>query len=362
MDQTFLEPGAKFNMPTAVKAPIVGSYPSSPSGHRSDSGMTVTDIDYHVQQSPSRYADDDSEGLNATLDTFLKEGTVPEPHVREAVLRQIHRRAISAILSRSYADANKLNEIHGRFLSAIVVAEQRDFENRREYSYDSKIIAAQEDLKAASKQWHARVEKIRGEMQARLAELAEAQKAELAAFRQKYDDPITFRCYSKPSSAVLQLRAKERSLVILCRFPEANAMSKEAERREAQEAEKMQKTAEWEVLRKQARMLERHEREKAAATEYFTGVIAQTKAMMEQGVTKLKTRIAALEKLKNSPVKAPFVTPGEATTSPRTRESYFEFRQAWPGRKLALKPISGLAQKCPIQRPNRSALSRQGAR
>jgi hypothetical protein len=119
----------------------------------------------------------------------------------------------------------------------------------------------------------------------------------------------------------------------------------------------MQRIAEWEVMRRQARMLERHEKEVAAATEYYGKVVAQTRALMEAEVGSLKRRIEALQKIKESPVKPPAVVPGEDTTSPRSRNSFFQFRQAWPGRKLALKPISGLAKKCPAPPPKILSLS-----
>jgi hypothetical protein len=151
-------------------------------------------------------------------------------------------------------------------------------------------------------------------------------------------------------------------MVMCCRFPEARAIAKEAERVEAVETEKMQRTAELEVMRKQARMMERQEREIAAALEYYDKAVAQTKGMMETGVATLKRRITALENIKVSPVKAPAVLPGDAARSPRSLSSYFEFRAAWPGRTLALKSISGLAEKCRKLTGKRTAFSAQDRR
>jgi hypothetical protein len=84
----------------------------------------------------------------------------------------------------------------------------------------------------------------------KLRELRAGHQQRLKEFEIEYNRIEKFRKYSKPSPALLDLRWRERSMVICNRFPEAQAMQKRALAIGQEESLRAQGIAEMEVMRK----------------------------------------------------------------------------------------------------------------
>jgi hypothetical protein len=194
--------------------------------------------------------------------------------------------------------------------------------------------------------WKRELDRLTTAREQRLGELRAGHRAEMAAFREKYDREESFRKYTKVNGDVLQLRAKEHSLVLCNRFQEARALAREAARAENAQAEVKQRMAEEEVMRKQGRILERQEKEIGLTLEHYEKMITQAQGLMESEMRMLKKRLSAGREMKKQIGTPIIVVPGGNGRSPRASSEYMEFRAFCPTRKLALQPLTGLGVKC----------------
>jgi hypothetical protein len=93
---------------------------------------------------------DDSEQCDAAICLFEESGIVPDYEERDPVVRRIHRRGIDAVLSRDYAEAERMQQLHARFLVALAEADRTEAQANRASQIDAKISTGREDLAAAS--------------------------------------------------------------------------------------------------------------------------------------------------------------------------------------------------------------------
>jgi hypothetical protein len=298
---------------------------------------------------------DDVDACDEAIAQFEETGFLPRFYDRDAVVRHIHRRGIDAMLLHNYSEADHMNRVHLRFLAAIADADRAEAQAKRDYAIDIRISSTKDETMTATQQWRTRLASVAAARDKKLKELNAAHKRELREFEERYNRVESFRKYTKPSPGLLQMRARERSMVMCNRYPEAKAMQREAIAVEAAETEAKQQIAETETLRKKELLLAKQAQEFQGATQYYEKLIRQTHLEMDKALLSVTRRIDALEVLKKLPArdsknKVPGLDPPDpfGLPSPRTRDSYYKFRLAHPGRKLRLAPLCDLATKCPI--------------
>jgi hypothetical protein len=355
----------------------VSDAPAAEDGHRGDEPADDSDeprphdgseAELHRWRRPSRRAGD-SESCDAAICLFEESGIIPDYDDRDAIVRRIHRRGIDAVLSRDYAEADRMHELQARFLRTLAEADRSEAQANRDSQIEVKISAARDELAAARVTWDKRVEHVHELRETKLRELRAAHHQKLKAFEEEYDKIEKFRKYSKPSPALLDLRWRERSMVMCNRFPEAKAMQMRALAIEQAETERAQGIAEMEVMRKRDWLLTRQAQEIEGTMKHYEKFLTQTETQMDRALHRLHRRIDVLLLLKRAPSHGdqgvycaldppdPYGLP-----TPRTRENYHQFRLSYPGRKLPVTPLNNLAMQCPKPIEARAALSPQALR
>jgi hypothetical protein len=97
---------------------------------------------------------------------------------------------------------------------------------------------------------------------------------------------------------------------------------------------------------------------------YYENLMTQTRTQMHRSLHSFHRRIEVLELLKNAPSHANqglycALEPPDphGLPTPRTRDSYHQFRLSYPGRKLPVTPLKNLAKKCPRPIEPRTAIT-----
>jgi hypothetical protein len=318
-----------------------------------DETVTKDGADSLVLVRSSRKVDD--AGLcDAAICLFERSGIVPDYDKRDSVVRRIHRRGMDAVICRNYVEAERMHQLHSRFLLALAAADKTEAQTSRNSQIDAKISAARDELAVAIAAWDNRVEEVNESREKRLRELRAVHRQKLKQFEDEYDKVEKFRKYSKPSPALLELRWRERSMVMCNRFPEAKAIQQRALAIEQAESERAQGIAEMEVMRKRDWILVKQAQEIEGVMTHYENFMIQIQTQMQKSLHSLQHRIEVLELLRKAHSRGgkgfystldppdPYGLP-----TPRTRDNYHQFRLSHPGRKLPVTPLKNLAKKFP---------------
>ena len=334
---------------SAHQAPASQRKPANVMEQLQELKKSVRDGSYSAR---SEWLQLDDETCAQILSRFEKKGKVPERRERDAVLKYVRREVTKAMANKEYKKADRMNDLNTRLLTAIAEADKAEYAVDRGEIIEGEIQATKERMTESEKQWQDKFKTMRKDEDAKEEELKRTHKEQVRDFDEYYDDVDHLRPYSKPSSFLLHLRCRERSMVMCNRFKDAKAMSNEADRLEKAEAAKAQALAHQEITGKRNNLLKKQAGEVQRARNYYDKHLEKNKKEMEKEMNLFQRRISVLERNKegNTVEALDFYAtcpepPG--VRSPRTRQQYNEFRNTAPVGKLKLQPLIGLAAKCP---------------
>jgi hypothetical protein len=212
------------------------------------------------------------------LKAFVHKQAIPAPYERASLMQYMQRLGFEAAMKGDYAKADYYSDLNKEFLDLClekgsretiegqIAAIDRQMTETRKQAVDLKK-ALDEELRDAQREETEKIERLKG-----------IQRDELNAFDQKWSSEPALRPFSKPSPLLLELREKEKRLILIKEFQEAAAVGKYANRVEQNETRKAQLAAEREAVTLRRQLMERHQRD------------------LEQMETRAATRLAVMEK------------------------------------------------------------------
>ena len=120
----------------------------------------------------------------------------------------------------------------------------------------------QTSLEEEDKEWDKRVEELKQHFASIENEMIERQKQELYELHDKLDKSLPSR--SKPSSALLNLKAVQQNLVKQKKYAEANDAKLRAQTMEAEEEKKWAQVRDEKIAYQEALLMQKHNKEREA--------------------------------------------------------------------------------------------------
>jgi hypothetical protein len=314
--------------------------------------ITALDLEQVIQHEGLGGMDSQTERV---LRLFHKRRHLPSAASAPTVIRQLHRVRVNAILEGDYDRARESD-----FMAhEVAIAQMKDQERERRHNH---ILALQEQLDTANHDLQT-VHKVKQKefrdceeaINKRLAALESAQEAELQAFEARWNSDDFLRRYSKPTPALLNMKAMEKSMVIAKMFDQAKEMRRVASETEKGDTVDRQEMAYYEMNQERCNLLDRHQREKLLLDEKCAQLKEITRKQAELDERPLRTMVARLEKeieeLKQGADDPP-ITPALASitssespelVSARTAYKFAAYRSAASSLKLKIQPMGAVA-------------------
>jgi hypothetical protein len=294
------------------------------------------------------------------IDAFRRTGRIPRGCCPPEVIRYLQREKVTAILQGDYDTARDCDNLSKKF--SIAVSKQAIAERRKARIKDiqEKLAAAQSEYESLHREKMAHLKSCEQELQQRQTDLEVAHRTQMQAFEERWNSEEHLRRYTKPSPALLNMKAMEKSMVIAKMFDQAKALRRTASSREKAESSDRQTAAVYEMAVERLRLVERHDRELEALKMKSTMLYDMEKKEIEQEERPFINQIARLEKMladeENGVVPDPPMTPWSISVtakdatelmSARTAQRFSAFKTAPPGPKLKIQPLGPVASESP---------------
>ncbi|OHS92751.1 hypothetical protein TRFO_12299 [Tritrichomonas foetus] len=299
------------------------------------------------------------------IENFKKHKYLPGPyHERNSAFQYIIKQILELMINKEYKAASEMNDLRDSMLKAIDASDKAEVTFSKEESIKYDLQLARDKIKTIQEKWQQRIDKFVQECGEKMMNLIEIHETQIKEFIQFYNNIDNLRKYSKPSSTLLQIRAKERYNVLSHRYTDAKAMKIAAARIEKEETLKAQETAEFEIINRKKKLIEQQNKEVAFLNDYQDRTIYSMKEMMNNEIETVMKRIKFLENMLKSNQKAVIAVIDSSTLdpigmqTPDMRKRYLDFRSSSTGGKIIIKPIVGLAQKTRNNRMNRDSLGK----
>jgi hypothetical protein len=262
--------------------------------------------------------------LDEALGTILRSpdralNSIPT-EMRRPLRRHIVRRRVEAIAKSDYESGEEL-------VAAAKMLRRAMAADAAEDAIEGRLRDARTGYNQARKDCEDRMRQLEEELGAREREIGEKHEQECRAFASGWDDPSKFREWNKPSGQLLGLRASERNLAVAGDFEGAKVLKKQADRLERMETDRAQQRAREAMELAFQQMLERQSKECEAHQRLKHKVTCQAQGMIDSELTPMKMAIKKLEVLQNhKPVsrRGPVVSKSRLVTSRRPEVTLYD--------------------------------------
>ena len=179
----------------------------------------------------------DDQDAEKALTNFIQYGQFPLAHIFERVVRVCFKKKILFVLDGDY-DKASLYDITITKLSQLLADNQLGYKIDAIKAKDERRLEElQERINITNEIYQKRIENLEKDYQNRVNSLLERQEKEVDRFEEKWNSPLNYAKYSKPSNSLLQLRYIERKQAIFKDYIDARKTKMEADKLQQKEEE-----------------------------------------------------------------------------------------------------------------------------
>ena len=262
------------------------------------------------------------------LQCFIDKGELPPVSERAGLMRYIQRLSIDAAVRGDYGEADRCSELNRKFYDACVESEGRARMKSEIEAMDARIAAAHEELAEVERKWEAIFAEVKAAERSRMEQLIDSQGHELVEFDTRWRSDECLRPYAKQSSDLLELRMKEKSMLLAKMFKEADVLRRRGDEIEVEETKAAQARAEKEAIAQRMQLIGRQDKEIALAKHKIAKLETQ-KALI--GRSKRRDTEAAV-RMRDS-------AEGAGKLSPRSHHKMEMYKRRAMVARLTIQPI-----------------------
>jgi hypothetical protein len=282
---------------------------------------------------------------------FCKNHTIPSRYDRPAVMQYIQRLTIEAAVSGDYADANRYSELNRRFYDACMEKEGRELLENRVDAIDEQIEVTRAKAAAIIQKWRDILRAAEDAEIRKIQNMRDAHAHELQGFDARWQTDNAVRPFTKQSPKLLELRDKEKRLLLIKQFEEAAQVGKYADAVEREETELAQAAAQRDAIARRVKLIERHRAEFDHLQQRALTKFAFLRQRREEELHILQQRMAHMEIDKMNVGRSRRADPESACKirsrtadssglfSPRSREKMEDYRKQSVVARLLVKPV-----------------------
>jgi hypothetical protein len=226
---------------------------------------------------------------------FCKNRTIPSLYDRPALMQYMQRLTIEAAVRGDYAEATHYSELNRRFYDACIEKEGREWTESQVEAIDEQIEVTRGKTAAAGRKWKEILGAAEDAEIRRIQDMRDAHERELQEFDARWRSDDAVRRFTKQSPKLLELRDKEKRLLLIKQFEEAGEVAKYADTVEREETELAQAAAQREAIARRVKLIERHQAEFEHLQQRALTKLAVLRQRREEELHILQRRMAHME-------------------------------------------------------------------
>ena len=284
------------------------------------------------------------------LQCFIDKGELPPVSERAGLMRYIQRLSIDAAVRGDYGEADRCSELNRKFYDACVESEGRARMKSEIEAMDARIAAAHEELAEVERKWEAIFAEVKAAERSRMEQLIDSQGHELVEFDTRWRSDECLRPYAKQSSDLLELRMKEKSMLLAKMFKEADVLRRRGDEIEVEETKAAQARAEKEAIAQRMQLIGRQDKEIEQMKDKASvrmEVLEQKRdkeiALAKHKIAKLETQKALIGRSKRRDTEAAVrmrdSAEGAGKLSPRSHHKMEMYKRRAMVARLTIQPI-----------------------
>ena len=285
--------------------------------------------------------------------TFSRKGKIPPFYDRPGVMQYIQRLSLESVMKGDYEAADRYQELNKQFYEKCRESEQKEREQR-----DLELLKEQEErinneLNECKDKWKDIIKEAQKDEDAKMDELKKKQEQELAEYDKKWEEDTTLRPYTKPSPNIIQIRTKEKKMILAKMFQDADYQRKWAEECEKDEKIKMQELAEKEAIMGRVHLMQKHQIDQEHLNIKSQQRIANLEMQRDKEIGIIGIKASKIENSRSSAGKINKWIEAENTVkmrsretesngllSPRSQMKMDQYRKTSTASRLVLKPVT----------------------
>lgn len=285
------------------------------------------------------------------MKSYLNRGTIPPIFDRPGVMQYMQRLSINAAMRGDYTEADKYAELNRKFYDQCIEQESEEQVRCQKRNIDNQMATACSKQVELQNKWEDTIKSVEAEESAKMEALLESHRKELAEFDEKWKSEETLRPFTKQSPELLRLRQKEKHLMMIKEFQEAEAVAKHADEIQEQETIKAQQRAEKEALFQRKQLLSKHQKEVSQLQQKAEMRMAALLKKRDKDMEIASIRIAKIESNKSKVGRTRWrdaetackmraqTADNTGMLSPRSHQKLEDFRKTSTVPRLVLKPV-----------------------
>lgn len=195
------------------------------------------------------------------LQSYLTRKTLPPSFDRPGLMQYMQRLSIDAVMRGDYGEANEWAEMNRKFYDECLEREGHERIKSQMRTIEDQKSMAQDEMKEVEAKWKKIFREVRRLEKERLHVLTEKHTRELREFDEYWKSDDALRPFTKQSSELLNLRVKEKQMMLLKMFQDAAMCGKHADRLEQGETRQAQVKAEKEAVFQRRKIVAKHDKE-----------------------------------------------------------------------------------------------------
>ena len=318
---------------------------------------------YEPEEEEGKYNGIDTDILDQHVIKFEQTQALPPYSYQTILATYIQHKNVESVINGDYLEAQRYENLSKQY--SIVYSKQAAKE---------KILTKSEELDKSIHQIRNQIAEVRASYEEKIKQEKEKDADEIHtlmnghekainAFNQYWSDPENVRQYSKGSKQLIQMRAKQKSLLLAKMFDEAAQIRKEADNLEREETLKAQETIQFEIDTKRKALEKKQSEELVRVRLHSVKIVNELKAQMDREIEILEARIRKLKQDRSSVNHSnnsmtlhlhPNAESVDSSVSPRSRRLYDKYRKSTKPKRLILKPLCPALVKPANKRPRSS--------
>lgn len=296
--------------------------------------------------------DIDAENLRL-LNNFKKKGRLPDPMQRAQLFQYIQREKVNNVVAQKFGKAQEFQNILQKYQKAIIEQEVKERNQEKLDALQNNLETIEEDIKQTEKQTKNKIGDEKEKQKEHYYNIIQKQDEELNLFERKWNDPNYIQKYAKPSSVLLAMKTKERSMVITKMFDQAEHVHNKVKELEKIESKQAQELAENDMEKEKQKILAKQDSQIEAYKIHCNQQIELIKRNHEVEKKKKQEKIQKLkdeiQELKKNPITAlpPMSAPcqemmAQSIMTPRTMKRYTMYKSQSKKPVLTLNPLKNV--------------------
>lgn len=303
------------------------------------------------------------EELAQAMHSYIVHKALPPPEERGDLYVYMGQKGFDSMLGGDYQKAKEIDTLQKQFQRSMTEAAKAEAYKKREQALMKNIDNAEHQLENLTASWEEKIASYASAEQSKLDKMGDKNAAALEKFSEKYESPESLREFSKASPALLQMRERERALLLASDFKEATAARAAAERMEEEEAARKQKVAEQEVALRRQNLLGKLQKELNVASSKASAKLKSMQVQKEAEEKALRLHIdnlkRELEQIRSGKgINTRFIVSDMQPLIPKMSQQQVKqlksFRTESPAKRLLVRPNVYTAQTKTRRTPSRA--------